>query len=99
MQNKLLSLIDFEKINEKTLKLCKNSPFIPAQNISEAALALCFKLRDELEDAKLTIKSYEIKNNLAKTAEKAVYSASYASKYTKPSKSLKLKSHYISFLF
>jgi len=83
MQSKLLGLIDFQRINEKTLKLCQNSQFVPRQLVSEAALSLCFKLREELDEAKLKIKSFEIKSNLNKNTENPTYSSGYTSKYTK----------------
>lgn len=55
----MLDLIDFNKLSEKTLEDCKKSEFIPPQYITEAALALCAKLRKELEDSKLLVKSLE----------------------------------------
>jgi hypothetical protein len=61
-QRELLDLVDFQKVNEKTLEECKNSEFIPPQCITEAALALCNKLRKELDDAKMQLKSHEIKS-------------------------------------
>jgi hypothetical protein len=53
-----LSLIDFQKLSEKVLEECKNE-FIPPQYISEAALALCAKLRRELDESKVLAKSYD----------------------------------------
>lgn len=60
-QQELLDLIDFHKLNEKTLEECKNSAFIPPKYVTEAALALCAKLRKELDEHKALIKSLEIK--------------------------------------
>jgi len=72
------SQIEVMKINEKTLKICQNSQTLPEKFICEAALSLCFKLREQLDEANLMLKSQEIKNNLHKNAEK------YASiKYSK----------------
>ena len=51
--------------------------------MSEAALSLCFKLREELDEAKLAIKSFEIKSSLSKNTAKPTYSSGYTSKYTK----------------
>ncbi len=84
MHSKLLGLIDFEKINEKTLKICQNSQSIPEKYICEAALSLCFKLREQLDEANIMLKSQEIKNNLHKNVDK------YTSVYT-PTKYSKLK--------
>lgn len=52
-------MVDFQKLNEKTLDECKKSEFIPPKHITEAALSLCSKLRKELEEARLLIKSLE----------------------------------------
>ena len=58
-QKELLSVIDFNKLSETTLELCKESKFIPSEFVTEAALALCSKLRKELDDTKTLLKSYE----------------------------------------
>ena len=60
-QKELLDLIDFSKLSEATLELCKDSDHIPAQFVTEAALVLCTKLRKELDEAKTILKSYELK--------------------------------------
>ncbi len=55
-----MDLIDFRKLNESTLDLCKDSECIPAKYVTEAALALCAKLRKELDDQKTLVKSLEL---------------------------------------
>ena len=59
-QRQLFSLIDIQKVNEKTLEECKNSQFVPANVVTEAALSLCSKLRKELDEVKLLNKPFEI---------------------------------------
>jgi len=61
-QKELLDLIDFSKLSESTLELCKESDHIPPQFVTQAALVLCTKLRKELDDAKTILKSYELKS-------------------------------------
>jgi hypothetical protein len=63
----LLSLIDFNKLNETTLELCKSSPLIPEKFIMEAALTLCVKLRNELKEQQLLVKTLDARM-LTKTA-------------------------------
>jgi hypothetical protein len=52
-KRELLSLIEFDKLNEKTLDECNDSEFIPPKYVAEAALNLCAKLRKELDEHKL----------------------------------------------
>ena len=52
-------MIDFQKLNEKTLEECKNSRYVPQNIVTEAALSLCAKLRKELNELKQLNKPYE----------------------------------------
>ena len=51
-QNKLLNLIDFNKLSQKTLEDCQKCEHIPPKYVAEAALTLCAKLRKELDEQK-----------------------------------------------
>ena len=46
----MVSHIDLDKLNEKTLEQVINSEVLPAKQVAEAALKLAAKLRKELED-------------------------------------------------
>ncbi len=79
-------MIDFSKVNENTLEACKNSKQIPNDVILDAALALCKKLRKELDDAKSQLKTYDYKqrptlNTITSTA-KPTYSSD--TRYSRP---------------
>ena len=58
----LFDRIDFHKLNEETLENCKDSEHIPAEHVSQAALALCTKLRRELDEANLKLKALNIRS-------------------------------------
>ena len=47
-----LGLVDLKKISEKVLEECQLCKHIPQEFITEAALALCGKLRNELNQQK-----------------------------------------------
>lgn len=85
-QKELLDLIDFQKVSEATLEECKQSEFIPSQYIIEAALALCAKLRKELDDSKLRIKSLELNSRPYYTTTSASPIISTLPSYTSSSK-------------
>ena len=83
MQKELLDLIDFHKLNENTLELCKNSDFIPPQYVTEAALALCAKLRKELDEYKSYAKSVDIKTASAYNSYSLPTTTKYATSLCK----------------
>ena len=51
-REELLSQVDFSRVNEETIEACKSNKLIPQQLITDAALALCAKLRKELDEAR-----------------------------------------------
>jgi hypothetical protein len=92
----LFDLIDFNKLDEKTLDTLKVSHSIPHKYITEAALALCVKLRKELDEQKALVKALEVKSNypnvvLSTTIEKSV---SVLDDYYKSSRNLYTNSSY-----
>jgi hypothetical protein len=64
-REELLSQIDFSRVNEDTIAACKTNKLIPQQLISEGALALCAKLRSQLEETRGRLRLAE--SELAKT--------------------------------
>ncbi len=74
----VLCLIDFRKLSETVLEQCKLCKSIPQEFITEAALALCERLRTELNKHK----SSNSKLNETKPPYQDVYS-SYKLKYPK----------------
>ena len=84
----MFALIDFRKINEKTLDECKDCQFVPQTVVTEAALSLCAKLRKELDEMKLLNKSYEIKSRPLVMSSEHVpsYTSAYTTKYRSPCK-------------
>jgi hypothetical protein len=64
-REELLSQVDFSRVNEETIAACKTNKLIPQQLITDAALALCVKLRKELEETRNRLHSIE--NGLNKT--------------------------------
>ncbi|CAF0787153.1 unnamed protein product [Brachionus calyciflorus] len=86
-RQQLFDLIDFDKLNEKTLQECDECEFIPQKYITKAALNLCAKLRRELDEIKLLNKSYEPTSKTTKPLStkidiEPVYSPS--TKFTSP---------------
>ncbi|CAF3853315.1 unnamed protein product [Rotaria sordida] len=51
-REELLSQVDFSRVNEETITACKSNKLIPQQLITDAALALCIKLRKQLEQTR-----------------------------------------------
>ncbi|CAF0875492.1 unnamed protein product [Rotaria sp. Silwood1] len=64
-REELLNQIDFSRVNEETIAACKNNKLIPQQLITEAALALCAKLRKQLDETRTRLCSIE--NELSKS--------------------------------
>ncbi|CAF4130493.1 unnamed protein product, partial [Rotaria magnacalcarata] len=64
-REELLSQIDFSRVSEETIAACKSNKLIPQQLITEAALALCTKLKNELEETRVRLRVAE--NELAKS--------------------------------
>ena len=64
-REELISLIDFSRVNEETIAACKSNKLIPQQLVTEAALALCAKLRKQLEETRARLHLAE--NELAKS--------------------------------
>jgi hypothetical protein len=58
-RDELLNQIDFSRVNEETIAACKDNKLIPQQVITEAALALCAKLRNQLEEAQARLRLVE----------------------------------------
>lgn len=58
-REELLNQIDFSRVNEQTIATCKTNQLIPQQLIADAALALCVKLRKELEETQRRLTSIE----------------------------------------
>ena len=97
-QQELLDLIDFHKLGEKTLDTLKSSNIIPHKYITEAALALCAKLRKDLDEQKGLVKALEMKSNypnvVPPTTTTTAKSVSLLNDYYKSSKSLNTSSSY-----
>lgn len=51
-REELLSQVDFSRVNEETIAACKTNKLIPQQLITDAALALCAKLRKQLDETR-----------------------------------------------
>lgn len=58
-REELLNQIDFSRVTEETIAACKNNQLIPQQVITEAALSLCAKLRQQLEETQARLRSVE----------------------------------------
>jgi hypothetical protein len=66
-REELLSQIDFSRVNEETIATCKTNKLIPQQLITDAALALCIKLRKQLEETQNRLHSLENGSNKTRT--------------------------------
>jgi hypothetical protein len=64
-REELINQIDFSRVSEETITACKTNQLIPQKVITEAALALCIKLRRELDEAKNRLRLAE--HELGKT--------------------------------
>jgi hypothetical protein len=64
-REELLAQIDFSRVNEETIAACSTNKLIPQQLITDAALALCTKLRTELEETRTRLRLAE--NELVKS--------------------------------
>jgi len=64
-REELLNQVDFSRVNEETIAACKTNKLIPQQLITDAALALCVKLRKQLEETRNRLNS--IDNGLNKS--------------------------------
>ena len=62
-KQKLLDLIDFDKLSEGALLKAYEVDIFPANHVTKAALALCSKLRSELDNAKEVIRTQEAELN------------------------------------
>ncbi|CAF1553021.1 unnamed protein product [Adineta ricciae] len=59
-REELLSQVDFSRVNEETIAACKSNQLIPQQLITDAALALCTKLRKQLDDTQTRLQLVEL---------------------------------------
>ncbi|CAF2669891.1 unnamed protein product [Rotaria sp. Silwood2] len=64
-REELLNQIDFSRVNEETIAACRSNKLIPQQLITEAALALCAKLRNQLDETRARLRLAE--NELTKS--------------------------------
>ena len=62
-KQKLLDLIDFDKLSEGALLKAYEADIFPANHVTKAALSLCSKLRSELDNAKEVIRTQEAELN------------------------------------
>ena len=62
-KQKLLDLIDFNKLSEDALQKAYEADIFPSNHVTKAALALCSKLRSQLDNAKEVIKTQEVELN------------------------------------
>lgn len=58
-REELLSQIDFSRVNEETITACRTNQLIPQQLITDAALALCTKLRSQLDETRARLRMVE----------------------------------------
>ena len=65
-REQLLSQIDFSRVSEETIMACKNNKFMPQQLITDTALALCVKLRNELDETRNRLRVAESELNRAR---------------------------------
>ncbi|UJR07792.1 hypothetical protein I4U23_012074 [Adineta vaga] len=61
-REELLSQVDFSRVNEETIAACKSNKLIPQQLITDAALALCTKLRKQLNDTYTRLQLIELQS-------------------------------------
>ncbi len=66
-REELLSQVDFSRVNEETIAACKSNKLIPQQLITDAALALCVKLRKQLEDTQNRLHLIEIQSGKSRS--------------------------------
>ena len=71
-REELLSHVDFSRVNEETIAACKSNKLIPQQLITDAALALCAKLRKQLDETRTRL--HFVENELTKS--RSIYSSS-----------------------
>lgn len=64
-REELLNQIDFSRVNEDTISICKENKLIPQKLITEASLSLCVKLRRQLDEARSRLRVTE--HELSKT--------------------------------
>jgi len=64
-REELLNQIDFSRVNEDTISICKENKLIPQKLITEASLSLCVKLRRQLDEARNRLRVVE--HELSKT--------------------------------
>ncbi|CAF3080690.1 unnamed protein product [Rotaria socialis] len=74
-REELLRQVDFSRVNEETIAACKNNTLIPQQLITDAALALCLKLRRQLEETQNRL--YLVESELTKTRVTSLTSSKY----------------------
>ena len=65
-REQLLSQIEFSRVSEETIMACKNNKFMPQQLITDTALALCVKLRNELDETRNRLRVVESELNRAR---------------------------------
>ena len=62
-KQKLLDLIDFNKLSADALQKAYEADIFPTNHVTKAALALCSKLRSQLDNAKEVIRTQETELN------------------------------------
>ena len=62
-KQKLLDMIDFDKLSEGALLKAYEADIFPANHVTKAALTLCSKLRSELDNVKAVIRTQEAELN------------------------------------
>ena len=67
-REELLNQIDFSRVNEETIAACKTNKLIPQQLITDAALAVCKKLRTQLEDTHRRLQAIEQPSSRVRTS-------------------------------
>lgn len=91
-REELLNQIDFSRVNEDTISICKENKLIPQKLITEASLSLCVKLRRQLDEARSRLRVAE--HELSKTRV-----ASGLSSKTKTTTTTKKKKNNVRFDF
>ena len=58
-RKRLLDEVDFSRLSESILQRAYDAELVPVSYVTQAALALCSRLRRELEDARGLIRTQE----------------------------------------
>ncbi|CAF4218950.1 unnamed protein product [Rotaria sp. Silwood2] len=89
-REELLNQVNFSRINEETIVACKSNKLIPQQLITDATLALCVKLRKQLEQTRNRLHLVEselAKSRLTYTNSSKSRSRNFDSSFRLPSRS------------